>query len=430
MRHRRILGEVDLGETGHLLAGNRSVSPRSTSAGAMTAGLTRCEGHPDPSLPWRRRPYIDQRAELSAGACTVPGAVSFMVSGGLRYVGGEESQLVTTVEQQVNEDFLRLADPFRQELLAHCYRMLGSVHDAEDLVQETYLRAWRAYDNFEGRSSLRTWLYRIATRVCLTALESRNRRVLPTGLGAPNPDAEGVLVEQPDMPWLEPAPDGMVGLDPNDPASIVSSRESIRLAFIAALQHLPPRQRAVLILRDVLKWRASEVAHLLDTTPTAVNSLLQRARAHLDEVAPTEDDIAEPPTAEQRELLDRYVKAFEEYDVAGLVELFQKDAVWEMPPFLDWFEGPENVGLLFKVQCPAGGPGDLRLVATEANGQPAFGMYLRDSEGVHRPFSLHVLDFGPTGIRHVVSFFDTSLFPLFNLPETLSDRSTAVTTSP
>jgi RNA polymerase sigma-70 factor, ECF subfamily len=330
---------------------------------------------------------------------------------------------VTTAEQQINEDFLRLADPFRRELLAHCYRMLGSVHDAEDLVQETYLRAWRAYDNFEGRSSLRTWLYRIATRVCLTALESRNRRILPTGLGAPSPDAEGVLVERPDMPWLEPVPDVMVASDPNDPASIVTSKESIRLAFIAALQHLPPRQRAALILHDVLKWRASEVAKLLDTTPTAVNSLLQRARAHLDEVAPTEEDVAEPPTVEQRELLDRYVKAFEEYDVAGLVELFQQDAIWEMPPYLDWFVGPEPVGLLFKAQCPAEGPGDLRLMPTQANGQPAFGMYLRGSDGVHHPFSVHVLDFGSTGIRHVVSFFDTSLFPLFNLPEIPPDRS-------
>jgi RNA polymerase sigma-70 factor, ECF subfamily len=325
---------------------------------------------------------------------------------------------VTTAEQAVDEDFLRLADPFRHELLAHCYRMLGSVHDAEDLVQETYLRAWRAYDNFEGRSSLRTWLYRIATNVCLTALEGRNRRPLPTGLGAPSTDPEGRLVEQPDVPWLEPVPDAMVGADRSDPAAIVTLRESVRLAFIAALQHLPPRQRAVLILRDVLKWRAAEVAELLDTTTTAVNSILQRARANLDAAAPTEDEVVEPETAEQRELLDRYVEAFETYDMARLVDLFTKDAVWEMPPYLNWVVGPENISRLCQAQCPARRPEDLRLLPTQANGQPAFGMYLRDPGGVHRPFSVHVLDVTSAGIKHVVSFFDPSLFPLFNLPET------------
>jgi RNA polymerase sigma-70 factor, ECF subfamily len=325
---------------------------------------------------------------------------------------------VTSAEHAVDDDFLSLADPFRHELLAHCYRMLGSVHDAEDLVQETYLRAWRAYDNFEGRSSLRTWLYRIATNVCLTALEGQHRRPLPTGLGAPSGDPEGMLHEQSQVPWLEPVPDAMVGADPNDPAAIITTRESVRLAFIAALQHLPPRQRAVLILRDVLKWRAAEVAELLDTTTTAVNSILQRARAHLDEVAPAEDDVLEPENPEQRELLDRYVEAFEKYDMAALLDLFTKDAVWEMPPYLDWVIGPEHISRLCKAQCPARAPGDLRLLPTHANGQPAFGMYLLDTDGVHRPFSVHVLDMSPAGIQHVVSFFDPSLFPLFKLPET------------
>src|SRR5439155_27059891 len=175
-------------------------------------------------------------------------------------------------DKTVNEDFQRLADPFRRELLAHCYRMLGSVHDAEDLVQETYLRAGRAYDRFEGRSSLRTWLHQIATRACLTALESRSRRPLPTGLGSPSADPGDTLVEQPEVPWLEPIPDAMVGAERSDPAAIVTARESLRLALIAALQHLPPRQRAVLVLRDVLQWRAAEAAEVLRTTAPAVNS--------------------------------------------------------------------------------------------------------------------------------------------------------------
>ena len=277
---------------------------------------------------------------------------------------------MTSAEHAVDDDFLSLADPFRHELLAHCYRMLGSLHDAEDLVQETYLRAWRAYDNFEGRSSLRTWLYRIATNVCLTALEGQHRRPLPTGLGAPSGDPEGMLHEQSQVPWLEPVPDAMVGADPNDPAAIITTRESVRLAFIAALQHLPPRQRAVLILRDVLKWRAAEVAELLDTTTTAVNSILQRARAHLDEVAPAEEDVVEPENPEQRALLDRYVEAFEKYDMAALLDLFTKDAVWEMPPYLDWVIGPEHISRLCKAQCPARAPGSSPSARRPASGDP------------------------------------------------------------
>jgi len=326
---------------------------------------------------------------------------------------------VTVSDHPVNEDFLRQADPFRRELLAHCYRMLGSVHDAEDLVQETYLRAWRAYDRFEGRSSLRTWLYRIATSACLTSLESRGRRPLPTGLGGPSSDPEVPLVERPEVPWLEPVPDAMVGAEGSDPATIVTQRESIRLALIAAFQHLPPRQRAVLILRDVLKWRAAEVAELLDTSTAAVNSMLQRAKAQLDEVAPTQDEIVEPEEAEQRALLDRYVTAFEAYDVAAIVDLFTKDAVWEMPPFTGWYQGPESIGRLIATQCPANGPGDMRMVATQANGQPAFGLYMRQEDGSYLPFQLHVLAVGPSGVSHAVVFFDLSLFGTFGLPDTL-----------
>ncbi|HVW43527.1 MAG TPA: sigma-70 family RNA polymerase sigma factor [Amycolatopsis sp.] len=326
--------------------------------------------------------------------------------------------MTMTERPAAGEDFLRQADPFRRELLAHCYRMLGSVHDAEDLVQETYLRAWKSYDKFEGRSSLRTWLYRIATRVCLTALESRGKRPLPTGLGQPGSQAGDELVEQPEVPWLEPVPDAMVGADRADPAAIVTSRESIRLALMAALQHLPPRQRAVLILRDVLQWRAAEVAKVLNTTTTAVNSILQRARAQLAEVTPSEDQMAEPTEAEQRELLDRYVTAFERKDIPAIVELFTKDAVWEMPPFIGWYQGAENISRLIDTQCPAEGPGDMFLVPTSANGQPAFGLYMRDGD-VYLPFNLPVLTLSKDGVKHVSSFFDTSLFATFGLPESI-----------
>ena len=320
-------------------------------------------------------------------------------------------------DSAVEEDFQSLAEPFRRELLAYCYRMLGSIHDAEDLVQETYLRAWRAYDRFEGRSSLRTWLYRIAANACLTALEGRGRLPLPSGLGAPSSDPTGELAESPELPWVEPAPDAMLGAAPNDPATIVTSRESIRLALITALQHLPPRQRTVLIMRDVLGWRAAEVAELVGVTTVAVNSMLQRARAQISELAPAEDEVTEPVRAEQRELLDRYVAAFQNYDTAALVTLFSADAVWEMPPFTGWYQTPEDIVRLTLTHCPATGPGDMVLLPAHANGQPAFGMYLRGDDGVHRPFQLHVLHLSGPAIDHVVSFFDTSLFAKFGLPD-------------
>ncbi|NUO99634.1 MAG: sigma-70 family RNA polymerase sigma factor [Nonomuraea sp.] len=316
-------------------------------------------------------------------------------------------------DKPTNEDFLRLADPMRRELLAHCYRMLGSVHDAEDLVQETYLRAWRAYDGFEGRSSLRTWLYRIATTACLTALDSRGRRPLPTGLGAPSTEASAPLVQDGEVPWLEPVPDALAGAA-GDPASIVTSRESIRLALIAALQHLPPRQRAVLILRDVLKWRAAEVAEAVGTSTAAVNSILQRARAQLSEVSPSPDDPVEPLSAEQRHQLDRYVAAFESYDVDELVTLFTKDAIWEMPPYVGWYEGPDAIGELVSNQCPARRSGDLKLLPVAANGQPAFAAYFREDD-VYRRFAIMVLTLRDEGIEHVAMFFDLRLFDVFGL---------------
>ena len=244
-----------------------------------------------------------------------------------------------------SEEFARLSDAFRPELLAHCYRMLGSVHDAEDQVQETLVRAWRSYGEFEGRASLRTWLYRIATNACLRALENRGRRPLPSGLGGPRDDPAA----PPDGPtseiaWLQPIPDAMFVPEAADPAATVASRQSMRLALVAALQYLPPRQRAVLLMRDVLRWRAAEVAEMLDTTTAAVNSTLQRARAQLEQVAPAEDDVYEPSDPQQRALLDRYATAFENADVPGLMELLRADAVFEMPPQRMWFAGREPIG--------------------------------------------------------------------------------------
>src|SRR5882757_3508390 len=225
-------------------------------------------------------------------------------------------------------DFGRLTDPFRRELLAHCYRMLGSAAEAEDLVQETLLRAWRAYEDFEGRSTLRTWLYRIATNACLRELERTGRRPLPSGLGAPG-NPERPLGDAPEVSWLQPMPDALVDLDP---AGVVGARAGMRLAFVAALQHLPARQRAVLLLRDVLSWPAADVARLLDTSTAAVNSALQRARAQMQEVAPAVDTMTEPADANRRSLVDRYMNAFENADFPALTRLLQDDIEIEMPP--------------------------------------------------------------------------------------------------
>ncbi len=312
-------------------------------------------------------------------------------------------------------DFTALTDRYRPELLALCYRMLGSLHDAEDLVQETYLRAWRAFDGFEGRSSLRTWLHRIATNACLTALESRARRPLPSALGAPSDDPERPVVEAWEVPWLQPIPDAVLGTTPEDPAAVVTFRDSTRLALIAALQHLPPRQRAVLILREVLAWRAAEVADLLGTSVAAVNSALQRARAHVQAVAPTHDDVAEPSDRAQRALLERYTTAFENNDMDALLKLLTEDAVWEMPPHLDWFRGSRDIVALIEAQCPAG-PGDVRLIPTRANGQPAFGIYLRREGDLFEAYQVQVLELTADRVSHVVAFFDTTLFPAFDLP--------------
>jgi len=291
------------------------------------------------------------------------------------------------------------------------------VHDAEDLVQETLLRAWKAYDRFEGKSSMRTWLHRIATNTCLTALEGRQRRPLPTGLGSSSSDPTAELVERREVPWLEPLPE--LTDDPADPSVIVGSRESVRLAFVAALQHLSPRQRAVLILRDVLQWKASEVAAAIGTTTTAVNSLLQRARAQLEAVQPSAGDRLTPPdSAEAQDRLARYIAAFEAYDIDRLVDIFTSEAIWEMPPFVGWYQGPRDIITLIHQQCPADTPGDMRLIPLTANGQPAAAMYMRDGDG-HAPFQLHVLDIRADGVSRVVAFLDTALFAKFGLPQRL-----------
>jgi RNA polymerase sigma-70 factor, ECF subfamily len=311
-------------------------------------------------------------------------------------------------------DFSAAAEPYRRELLAHCYRMTGSLHDAEDLVQETFLRAWKAFDRFEGKSSVRTWLHRIATNTCLTALEGRQRRPLPTGLGAPSSDPTGELVERTEVPWLEPLPELVE--DPADPAVVVGSRESVRLAFVAALQHLSPRQRAVLLLREVLQWRAAEVAEAIGASTAAVNSLLQRARSQLDAVGPSsEDRLIALDSADAQDRLTDYIAAFEAYDVDRLAELFTREAVWEMPPFVGWYQGPQAIATLIHQQCPAEAPGDMRLIPLTANGQPAAAMYMRDGDK-HLPFQLHVLDMRADGVSHVVAFLDTTLFAKFGLP--------------
>jgi len=315
------------------------------------------------------------------------------------------------------KDFSADAEPYRRELLAHCYRMTGSLHDAEDLVQETYLRAWKSYDRFEGRSSIRTWLHRIATNTCLSALEGRQRRPLPTGLGGSGADPTAELVERREVPWLEPLP--QLTDDPADPSVIVGSRESVRLAFVAALQHLSARQRAVLLLRDVLQWRSAEVAEAIGTTTIAVNSLLQRARSQLEAVRPSADDpLPAPDSAETQDLLDRYIAAFEAYDIDRLTELFTAEAIWEMPPYVGWYQGPQNIAALIHRQCPAESPGDMRLLPLVANGQPAAAMYMRSGE-VHVPFQLHVLDITADGVSHAVAFLDDALFAKFGLPDSL-----------
>ncbi|MDY7090208.1 MAG: sigma-70 family RNA polymerase sigma factor [Actinomycetota bacterium] len=320
-----------------------------------------------------------------------------------------------------SDEFVRLADPFRRELLVHCYRMLGSVDDAEDLVQETYLRAWRAYDDFEGRSSLRTWLYRIATLACLTALEHRSRRVLPSAL-VPATGDPAAPMRRPDRDeaFVEPLPDVLARTDTADPATIVESRDEMRLAWTVAVQNLSAKQRAVLILRDVLAWRASEVAELLDCSTAAVNSALQRARSQMQRLGDEPESTAGPRPQAGHEQLEAYVSAFENADVAKLVKLLRHDVVLEMPPFLNWFSGRDPVVRFLAARCTGGG---IRMLPTAANGQPAVIAYFpeedRPGDLLHAR-TLHVLTTTESGVSRIVAYRDKAVVSRFGLPATLS----------
>ena len=305
----------------------------------------------------------------------------------------------------------------RRELTAYAYRMLGSTFEAEDAVQETMLRAWKSFEGFEGRAELRSWLYRITTNVCLDMLNGKERRARPMDLGpASTADPANLGDPLPEVTWIEPMPDGRVVHSDGDPAEVAELRESIRLAFVAALQHLPPNQRAVLILREVLRWKATEVAELLETSVQSVNSALQRARASMEAIdvsstTPPEDD-------EQKELLARYVDAFERYDMESLTSLLHEDATWSMPPYQLWLQTHEDV----VAWCLGPGIGckDSRLIPTTANGAPAFGQYKPSPDGGWEPWSLQVLEISGGEITGICFFLDTQkFFPLFGLPARL-----------
>ena len=315
----------------------------------------------------------------------------------------------------VSEEFTGLTSQFRVELLAHCYRMLGSAEEAEDLVQETYLRAWRSYDGFEGRSSMRTWLYRIATNVCLTAIERRGRRPLPSGLGAPAHDAEAPIAAGPEVPWLEPLPGALLATGDEDPAAAAVSRAGIRLAFVAALQYLSARQRAMLILRDVLEWPAAEVADLLGTSATAVNSGLRRARAQIAQALPAEDELAEPTEPDRRAVLDRFAAAIEDADGSALAELLRADAALEMPPLLTWFSGRRAVAGFVTAHFLTE-PGGLQLVPVTANGERAFAVYQRGPGGAYHAHAVLAVTVTATGIARIIAFQDRGVFSSFGLP--------------
>jgi len=316
-------------------------------------------------------------------------------------------------------DARKFEDQFEQhraELRAYCYRMLGSPFEAEDAVQETFIRAWRGLENFEGRAALRSWLYRIATNVSLDLLNGRERRARPMDLGPAREPIESNLNTLPEVTWIEPVPDGLVVAD-GDPAEVAVSRETIRLAFVAALQHLPPKQRAVLILCEVLRWKASEVAELLDTSVASVNSALQRARATLDESNLSTADTSSSVDEADAELLARYVQAFEQYDMDALTSLIQEDATQSMPPYDLWLSGREDI-LRWWVGPGAGCRGSRVIPTVAANGSPAFGQYKPSDSGEgYDPWALQVLEISDGRIVEFTFFLDTErVFPLFGLP--------------
>ncbi|MBF4995875.1 RNA polymerase subunit sigma-70 [Nocardia sp. BSTN01] len=313
------------------------------------------------------------------------------------------------------------SERYRRELLAHCYRMAGSAQDAEDLVQETFLRAWRSYAGFEGRASMRSWLYTIATNVCLTARTARRTRVLPSGLNGPDsepgrPPRDNAAEE---VSWLEPLPDGWIAADAGDPAAVVVARESLRLALVASLQHLPARQRAILLLREVLAFSAAETAEILGTTTAAVKSGLQRARARLDELDPAPEALLEPTDRRARALLDGYIAAFERSDAALLEQVLRTDATLEATPFREWQAGREHCIRMLRTAV-LGVPGEWRMVATTANGQPAAVVYHRSADGVLRADGIVVLAATAGGVSRVVKFHDPDLVALFGHADSIA----------
>ena len=331
-----------------------------------------------------------------------------------------ESNAVTVRSATVGSSEVRAEDleHHRRELTGYCYRMLGSSFEAEDAVQETMVRAWRGFSGFEGRSSMRSWLYRIATNVCLDMLRSRQRRARPMDMGPAGSSGAFTRETLPESAWIEPIPDDRVLPEDGDPAELAAARETIRLAFVTALQHLPARQRAVLILREVLRWQATEVAELLDTTVASVNSALQRARATLAQLQPDDRELG-VVDAEQQKLIARYVDAFERYDITSLVALLHEDAVMSMPPYNFWLCGPVEMGRWFLGEGAA--CSGSRLVATSANGCAAFGSYRVDPDGGHAPWALQVIEVSGDRIVGHHNFLDTTLFAAFGLPAHLDD---------
>jgi RNA polymerase sigma-70 factor (ECF subfamily) len=312
-------------------------------------------------------------------------------------------------------------EPHRRELLAYCYRMLGSVHDAEDLVQDTFLRAWRARDSYdESRASLRTWLYRIATNVCLTALEGRARRPLPSGLVAESEPLAPLV--RGEVPWLEPLPDALLGAD--DPADATVARAGLRLAFASALQHLSARERGVLVLRDVLAFSAAEAAEALATTVAGLNSALQRARAGMKAAGADLAQVSEPSAAEQRAWLDRYTAAFVSADVDAITALLTEDVLMEMPPMVNWFTGRDGYGQFMGWVYGVGGT-DWCAVPVAANGQPGFAAYRRDGDG-YALHTLQVLTVTTDGVSRNSVFQDPAVFASFGLPARLDGAGIAM----